>query len=380
MEDGEVKTKKDKNARKQKKQRKFTKKSFLCPVCGRDFKDKPGKYEHMRNRRNKTCEAEFFSCECPGFQKVNSNGKSYGHNFFWRKYIHIKVIHLGFLGCVSPNCLQVFEKEEDLENHTKKVHHEEEEFQSKYVCGKCGKDFNKFLETGTRQKLQNHMKRHKENEEFVDKYACVECGKEFNKFTETGVRKKFDKHMRIHQVLGFKCNCPNIPTVTVTERGLKGSRMGGYFLIKERHIRVKHENYHGCEDCIKFFQTTEELTSHRFSHRMDICQLCNKKVNVQRMADHRKQHEEDPCQCSTCGKSFKNNRFLSNHKKVHIHEVCPDCGGTFSKLKEHIESKHQQDEEKRFHCNECGKGLANKFTLKSHIMSVHLNVQPHQWL
>ena len=133
VEDGEVKTKKDKNARKQKKQRKFTKKSFLCPVCGRDFKDKPGKYEHMRNRRNKTCEAEFFSCECPGFQKVNSNGKPYGRNFLRRKYIHMKVIHMGFLGCVSPNCLQVFEKEEDLANHTNKVHHKEEEFQSKYM-------------------------------------------------------------------------------------------------------------------------------------------------------------------------------------------------------------------------------------------------------
>ena len=151
-----------------------------------------------------------------------------------------------------------------------------------YVCGKCGKDFNKFLETGTRQKLQNHMKRHKENEEFVDKYACVECGKEFNKFTETGVRKKFDKHMRIHKVLAFQCDCPNIPTVTESKTGAKGAWIGGYFWIKEKHMMVQHENKHSCEECIQFFETTEELTHHKFGHSTDVCQSCNKKINVKK--------------------------------------------------------------------------------------------------
>ena len=49
VEDGKIKTKKNTNAR---KDRKYTKKSFLCPVCGRDFKDEPKKYEHMRSRKN----------------------------------------------------------------------------------------------------------------------------------------------------------------------------------------------------------------------------------------------------------------------------------------------------------------------------------------
>ena len=73
------------------------------------------------------------------------------------------------------------------------------------------------------------MRQHQAEEDSLKKYNCVECGKVFNKFTEIGVRKKFDKHMRIHKVLGFQCDCPNIPTVTVSETGLKGARIGGYF-------------------------------------------------------------------------------------------------------------------------------------------------------
>ena len=150
----------------------------------------------------------------------------------------MKVIHMGFLGCVFPNCLQVFETEENLENHKSKAHQREEELPNKYVCGKCGKEFNKFLETGVRKKFENHMKRHKEEDKFCNKYTCVECGKEFNKFMETGVQKKFEKHMRIHKVLGFQCDCPNIPTVNESKTGLKGARIGGYFLIKEKHMKM----------------------------------------------------------------------------------------------------------------------------------------------
>ena len=96
------------------------------------------------------------------------------------------------------------------------------------------------------------------------------------------------------------------------------------------------------------------------------------------MADHERQHELDPCQCSICEKSFTNKHFLSNHKKTHISEECPDCGGSFSRLKKHIAHIHQLDGEKRYHCNHCGKGLVTKIMLNSHIMSVHLKLQPHQ--
>ena len=286
--------------------------SRLCPDCGRDFKGEPMKYyDHMRSRKNKTCEAEFFSCECPGIQQVNSNGKPYSRRrFLWRKYIHMKIIHMGFLGCVSPNCLNVFEKEEDLENHKTKVHHKEGGFYSKYVCGKCGREFNKFLETRVKNKFDNHMRQHQAEEDSRKKYNCVECGKVFNKFTEIGVRKKFDKHMRIHKVWGFQCDCPNIPNVIVSETGLKGARIGGYFLIKEKHMMVQHENKYSCEDCIKYFETDEELTHHRLSHVTVLCRSCSKKVSRKRMADHMRQHEVDPCQCLTCGKSFPNNHFL----------------------------------------------------------------------
>ena len=290
----------------------------------------------------------------------------------------MKVIHMGFLGCVSPNCLQVFEREEDLEHHKSKVHHKEEKLDNKYACGQCGREFNKFTETGVRRKFDNHMRIHKEEDEWCNKYHCAECGKVFNKFTETGVRQKFDKHMRIHKVLGFKCECPNIPTVTVSETGQKGARIGKLFLIKEQHMMVQHENKYGCEDCINYFETAEELKRHMSSHSTYLCLSCNKKVNIKRMTDHRRQHEVDPCQCLKCGKAFTNKHFLSNHLLTHISEVCPDCGGTFRRLKEHITKKHQLDGEKKFHCNQCGKGLVTKFMLNSHMMSVHLKLQPHQ--
>ena len=119
----------------------------ICPDCGRDFSlgngIKDSFYKHIKSRK---CIAESFSCDCKGFQTVNSNAKRVNHKNLKKKYFHMKVIHMGFHGFNSNTCYKVFELKQDWEDHNVKVHNKEKLLQNSYVCGECGKKFNKYTE------------------------------------------------------------------------------------------------------------------------------------------------------------------------------------------------------------------------------------------
>ena len=144
---------------------------------------------------------------------------------------------------------------------------------------------------------------------------------------------------------------------------------------------VQHGDKHGCKHCTYFSDTLKDMTSHELKHQKSRCNMCNKYIEINVFKSHmRNYHKSDPCKCPTCKTYFQNTYLLMNHKKANHPKdtICPHCGGNFSKLKEHIANKHTLDHEKKFSCNQCGKGLTSKSTLNTHMMSVHLKLQPYQ--
>ena len=65
-------------------------------------------------------------------------------------------------------------------------------------------------------------------------------------------------------------------------------------------------------------------------------------------------------------------------KKVHAASPCPVCGVVIKNIRVHMEEMHIADSDKRFHCEDCGKGLMTKQRFESHRMNNHIKSQPHR--
>ena len=67
------------------------------------------------------------------------------------------------------------------------------------------------------------------------------------------------------------------------------------------------------------------------------------------------------------------------HKKnVHNAVACKICGVVVKNLRLHLQGMHTADKDKRFRCEDCGKGFMCKLKLGSHRMNTHIKTQPHQ--
>merc|ERR1719394_610062 len=66
--------------------------------------------------------------------------------------------------------------------------------------------------------------------------------------------------------------------------------------------------------------------------------------------------------------------------KVHTEAKmpCPECNAIVRNLKEHILTVHTLDKDKKFQCQDCGKGFNHQHKLEKHKMSVHLKQRPFQ--
>ena len=151
-----------------------------------------------------------------------------------------------------------------------------------------------------------------------------------------------------------------------------------------RHMD-KYHGLHACQLCSLTFKTEQELQRH--------------------MEDPRDRHDPDYMStvCYICGAQFKQYRFLKDHKKS-VHEIgekkkcdlCPEfvtnlkkhlrkchtelkvceiCQKPMKCLENHMLTMHGTEEDKKFRCEECGKGFILRDKLVAHKV-IHSTEKP----
>ena len=111
-----------------------------------------------------------------------------------------------------------------------------------------------------------------------------------------------------------------------------------------------------CEECGKVCKSKQILRIHR--------------QNIHEFREVKKEI------CKICGLSV---RDLNRHMKIHVEKTpCPECNVMVKNLKLHVERIHTLDEDKRFQCQDCGKGFIRKGALEVHKMNVHLKQRPYK--
>uniref|UniRef100_A0A1A9VTA2 C2H2-type domain-containing protein n=1 Tax=Glossina austeni TaxID=7395 RepID=A0A1A9VTA2_GLOAU len=114
--------------------------------------------------------------------------------------------------------------------------------------------------------------------------------------------------------------------------------------------------------------------------------LCCEKKFIKRafLVDHINQHlNPNHFKCEQCGKIMGNRRSMKSHIRMHeiydgkrekLHK-CHICGKAFAArivMKTHM-LIHIPEEERKFRCTECGKSYSSQLLLNNHLQGVHLH-------
>lgn len=136
--------------------------------------------------------------------------------------------------------------------------------------------------------------------------------------------------------------------------------------------------------CGRFLSTWESLMNHKRKHssqqRTFKCSECDSCFRTKTgLSIHIKFKHERPTKinnCPTCGRIFKDSTVLKTHMRTHLPDEekfafeCPICFKRMANkwsVKYHITTIH--DQQKSHFCHLCGRGFGNKSNLRSHLIS-----------
>ncbi|KAG4070939.1 hypothetical protein HA402_001376 [Bradysia odoriphaga] len=237
------------------------------------------------------------------------------------------------------------------------------------IC--CGMKF-KF-----RYRMLDHIQFHVN----PDGHRCEQCGRSFKD------KHRLKMHMKIHIPLnlrGHKCSlCSKICT---TAASLKHH-------VQHIHPTDSSETF-PCNQCDKIFQSNKSLTHHiRNVHDSSldhVCEICGRafKHNVSLQNHKEIEHSTTPppkVQCDICGTWLKHERNLWHHLKMHqeIRDAqegnsqavsCPICKKKVQykrSLASHIKYAHGERNHK---CTFCDKAFKRSKSLTEHIAALHTGV------
>ena len=265
-------------------------------------------------------------------------------------------------GCTVLTCDESFYTKKAFSNHLRKVHNIKNvrnnktiksNIQKERVCLECDKVFTK------KQTYLDHLKFHELGFESKP-YRCDICDTGFIHLNSLqGHNIKFHKNT--------SSLCPNCGISFNNFMEMRQHKKKCKKLLDRQFNPLKKE---------KIKPKPESLTEH--------CPQCNEIVKKNSLKYHLyKYHNEGGLCCDTCGKRVFNSQELSTHQNIHIEEKtvpCAFCDKMFKSkfyLDRHIKTVHTSNEDKPFHCTQCGKGFVNKQNLEGH-MNMHLGLKPYK--
>ncbi|XP_063544129.1 zinc finger protein ZFP2-like isoform X10 [Cydia strobilella] len=202
-----------------------------------------------------------------------------------------------------------------------------------------------------------------------DRLTCAVCDTEYTVF------KKLLEHMNIHY---RNYICDICDSGFVTKLGLRC------------HKRSHEYGDYQCDQCQKVYNTMVGLRYHiRCAHqghdKRHKCAYCGERFSglIMKTNHQKKAHGVAPtlAKCKACDKTFRSNKGLSEHYKVHHLMIkkfkCSYCDMAFptnGDLRDHT-VKHTGT--RNFKCDICQKAYGRKVTLVQHMRS-HNNVRSHK--
>lgn len=194
-------------------------------------------------------------------------------------------------------------------------------------------------------------------------FKCVDCRKRFS------YKSSLSAHRRIHKAPDskFQCNC-----------------CGKHFKWKSNliaHLAIHELQKFICDLCKKTYDTLDRLEDHRKNHNnlTNQCRYCEKAFSNRYKVNYhirQKHHNIAPWQCQFCSESFATaTKFRSHIYEIHDASkpfACEKCDRTFlTKRNLDIHGEKHTNDDKRFKCDYCGHQFAYKRNLYTHIMRYH---------
>lgn len=169
--------------------------------------------------------------------------------------------------------------------------------------------------------------------------VCKCCSRQFPD------RKCLRAHfVRVHAPKNFKCNeCPK--------------KFGAAYLLRlhksESHISVM------CAECGKKYNNIHSLKMHSFTHAQLVCPLCDRSYKTRN--SYRKHVKS-----KICTKERIYGTAISIHERKYICDICSKGFAQKASLQVHIKFKHGNGD--KYSCNWCEKKFPAQSRLKAHIV------------
>jgi len=197
---------------------------------------------------------------------------------------------------------------------------------------------------------------------------CPICKTQFN-VTDLETEKLYRRHLYSHNCRRFGCQCDK------TWHSVKDLKM---------HIYSCHRGNFHCDVCKQTFQTEDKYEEHVVSdpHKEEplMCDDCGfTTTSKTTFYSHIKFHHDKNIQvCELCSKEFNGTLKLKLHiRRSHAEKKpCPMCGEMIKSMWLHMKTMHAKDSDKKYQCDECGKGFVQISKLEGHKMSVHIKARP----
>ena len=256
-----------------------------CTICGKVFKNKKCLYSHMA-RHN----APMVPCEECG-KLIKSGDPMKKH----MKYFH----KVSDIPCTYPDCAKLFKQPQTLQIHKQTVHLGETT-----LCNCCGE---------TVKNLNAHKPVCKERPENRALRTCSFC----QRLCSSSTTRKLHENSIHGNEPPTTCN--------ICGKTVKGIEKH----IENIHSPVKISKPRICivDGCRKSFKTNTELNAHTTAVHLktkEQCPDCDQWFSVSHLKTHL--------------------RLVHGNGKKRVYEgkrqPCPECGRTFSKLREHMKSIH----------------------------------------